>query len=151
MVGWKHILFDLVFNNELTDIKAINLPDITSQNIDQQDWFTFSGYFPAGYHQILIFDPKLERAFVKDFVLVQNQREFMYPEYPVIKGSEVKIVQNMWRKWVDDTPENLLNAFKNEIETFDMARFVKIKPDVQVCKNIMREQFGLIIVLQKEL
>ena len=34
LVGWKHIIFDLVFNNELTDIRAINMPDLTAYNID---------------------------------------------------------------------------------------------------------------------
>lgn len=34
LVGWKHVIYDLVFNNELTDIRAVNMPDLTAYNID---------------------------------------------------------------------------------------------------------------------
>lgn len=86
---------------------------------------------------MLIYDPKLERAFVKDFVLIPNQREFMYPEYPIIKGTEVKIVQNMWRKWIDDTPESMSKCFKLEIEKFDMNRFIKAKSEISKSRKML--------------
>lgn len=51
--------------------------------IEEQDWFVFAAFVPAGYHQILIYDPQLERAYCKDFVVKHNDRDFVYPEYPI--------------------------------------------------------------------
>lgn len=75
MDGWKHVLNDLTLHNELSDVRVVNLPDLNAYNIEKQDWFTFAGFFPPGYHQILIFDPKYRRAFCKDLVLKMNRRD----------------------------------------------------------------------------
>ncbi len=48
--GWKHVLNDVSLNNEVNDIKVINMPDISAYNIEQQEWFTFADYLPSGYH-----------------------------------------------------------------------------------------------------
>ena len=58
----------------------------------------FAEFCKPGYHQILIYDPEIDRAFVKDFVVHLNQRDFVYPEYPLPLGDPiVKIIPNMWR------------------------------------------------------
>jgi len=62
------ILEDKCMKNELIDIKNINMPD-WSQDQDDKDWFCFSANLQPGYHKVLIYDPKLERAFCKDFVV----------------------------------------------------------------------------------
>lgn len=69
MKGWKHIINDMVYHNEITDVGKLNFPDLEAYNLDAQDWFTFSGFFPPGYHQILIYDPKFQRAYCKDFIV----------------------------------------------------------------------------------
>jgi len=35
----------MILNNELTDLKTVNFPDLTSKNIGKQDWFVFAGFF----------------------------------------------------------------------------------------------------------
>lgn len=47
----------MVNNNELNDVKTLNLPDLSSYNIEKLDYFVFAGFFPPGYHQFLIYDP----------------------------------------------------------------------------------------------
>ena len=70
--------------NEVYSVKRINMPDLSAYNLEKQEWFTFAGIFPPGLHQCLIYDPKTERAFYKDFVTGLNERDFVYPEYPVV-------------------------------------------------------------------
>ena len=36
------------------------------------DFFMFAEFCKPGYHQILIYDPEIDRAFVKDFVIHLN-------------------------------------------------------------------------------
>jgi len=77
----------MVNNNELIDVKTVNRPNF-SERIDNEEWFTFAGIYPPGYHQVLIYDPELNRAFCKDFVVKHNSKDFYYPEYPVTSGNE---------------------------------------------------------------
>ena len=83
MFGWQHVLSDMANYNELTDVRAINMPEVASYNVHCQDWYTFGAFLPPGYHQVLIYDPKIDRAFCKEFVAKLNQRDFVYPEYPI--------------------------------------------------------------------
>lgn len=99
--GWKHVINDMALNNELADVRAINIPNLKSKVVERQDWYTFADFLPSGYHQILIYDPLLERAFAKDFVIKLNQRDFVYPEYPLPQTENTgKQIQDMWRNWV---------------------------------------------------
>lgn len=70
--GWPHILNDMANHNELTDVRTINLPDLSAYNVEAQEWFTFADFMKPGYHQVIIYDPKLDRAFCKDFVVKLN-------------------------------------------------------------------------------
>ena len=80
--GWERLLRDKCLQNELMDIKNINAP-MYSKDLRDKDYFIFSAYLKPGYHQLLIYDPQLERAFCKDFVLNLNQRGDIFPEYPL--------------------------------------------------------------------
>ena len=72
----------------------------------------FAEFCKPGYHQILIYDPEIDRAFVKDFVVHLNQRDFVYPEYPLPLGDPiVKIIPNMWRNWIEDSVEATKKSF----------------------------------------
>ena len=57
-LGWQDIMNDMINHNELYDIKTVNLPDLSTYNIEKLDFFVFGGFFPPGYHQILIYDPQ---------------------------------------------------------------------------------------------
>jgi len=50
LLGWQFILHDMVMNNEVYDISAINMPELQAYNIEKQDWFTFAGFMQPGYH-----------------------------------------------------------------------------------------------------
>ena len=94
----------MVLHNEIYDVFTINMPDISAYNLEKQDWFTFAGFFKPGYHQFLIYDPKLERAFCKDFIIKLNTRDFVYPEYPLDHGDgPLKVIPNMWKPWIEDS------------------------------------------------
>jgi hypothetical protein len=47
--------------------------------------YIYAAFLAPGYHQLLIYDPAQERAFVKDFIVGMNRKDF-YPEYPLVHG-----------------------------------------------------------------
>jgi hypothetical protein len=34
----------MVLNNEVYDVYAINMPELSAYNLEKQDWFTFAGF-----------------------------------------------------------------------------------------------------------
>lgn len=131
--GWPRILEDLAGDNQLTDVRAFNFPNLKVTTVEKQDWFTFAGFLPAGYHQVVIYDPQLERAFCKDMVVRQNDRDFVYPEYPVPTGNlKQKVVQNMWRKFVETTRSDHQKIFQLEQDPgeFQIENYIKNKDDI---------------------
>lgn len=106
--GWQNIILDISQRNELTDVGTVNFPRLDDYNIERQEWFTFAGFFRPGYHQVLIYDPKYERAFCKDIIVKQNMRDFIYPEYPIpLVKVAAKVVPDMWRTWIEDSSQDL--------------------------------------------
>jgi len=79
--GWEKLMKNKCLNNELMDVKNINLPDF-SKDLKDKDYYVFAGFLKPGYHQLLIYDPQLERAYCKDFVVNLNLREDIFPEFP---------------------------------------------------------------------
>ena len=101
----------------------------------------------------MIYDPAQERAFVKDFIVGMNGKDF-YPEYPLMHGNQtMKTVQNVWRDWKEDTFEDQAKSY-TKITThkeFDMTKFLKKEGDVDNCLDIILDNFNLIKIYQKEL
>ena len=62
-------------------MKNINAPDF-SKDLRNKDYYVFAGSLKPGYHQILIYDPLMERAYCKDFIVNLNSKEGLFPEYP---------------------------------------------------------------------
>lgn len=113
--GWAHVYRDLLLRNELTDVRAINRPDLSSPFVEQQEWYTFAGFFKPGYHQFIIYDPKVDRAFCQDFIAKLNQRDFVYPEYPLHLEFHLSLkIPSVWKQWKNDTPGDLTDCFTRE-------------------------------------
>lgn len=89
---------------------------------------------------MLIYDPDMDRAFVKDFIVGINTKDF-YPEFPLQHGAKsVKTVQNVWRNWTEDTEEDCLNSFRidtNNNAEFDISLFIRKPEDAKRCLDIM--------------
>jgi len=48
----------------------------------------------------MIYDPLLEKAFCKDFIVNLNTREDAYPEFPIIEGMKMsKGIKNVFDTW----------------------------------------------------
>ena len=93
------------------DVHSVNIPNFY-QNQNQKDWFVYTCRLNPGYHKLLIYDPLMEQAFVKDFVVNLNKKD-VYPEYPLreanIKKSEK--APNVWRTWYTDSQEGKFKSF----------------------------------------
>ena len=44
------------------DIKLVNMPDLNASQ-DRNDMYVYANYLKPGYHQLLIYDPSLDRGF----------------------------------------------------------------------------------------
>jgi len=44
--------------------------------------YVFAAMLEPGYHQFIIYDPEVERAFCKEFILDINHGQIFYPELP---------------------------------------------------------------------
>ena len=93
------------------DIKCVNAPNFEN-SLSNKDLFVYTCYLPPGYHKVLIYDPQIERAFVKDFVVNLNSRD-VFPEYPIKVNltKESEKAPNIWRTWHEDTKEGKLKSF----------------------------------------
>jgi len=47
--GWEQLMRDKCLKNELMDIKAINMPDL-STNQSKSDIYIYAGFIKPGYH-----------------------------------------------------------------------------------------------------
>ena len=76
----------------------------------------YAAFLKPGYHQVLIYDPALEKAFCQDFVVNLNQREDLYPEYPTIEKltAEKEKVEWVWKAWLPDHQNDIVESFKRD-------------------------------------
>ena len=100
--GWEKLMRDKCLRNELMDIQCINNPNLCS-NLQNNDVYIYADFLKPGYHQLLIFDPLLERAYCKDVMININLREDLFPEYPIIEGFKINArVKNVFEDWRED-------------------------------------------------
>ena len=145
---------DKCLRNELMDVTCINNPDLFS-NLKKNEVYIYAEYLKPGYHQLLIFDPLLEKAYCKDFMVNLNLRDDLYPEYPVIDGFVVKPrVKNVFEEWREDRQEDKIKAFQVDMsisENFYTGRLVKDTSDQNIVIKTMLENFDYIKVYHKHL
>ena len=91
------------------------MPDL--ENItDNSDVYVYAGYFKPGYHQLMIYDPILEKAYCKDFILNLNSRD-VFSGYPILTGAKhIRVVRNVWKTWLEDSEEDIARIFKRECD-----------------------------------
>ena len=89
------------------DVRSINVPNFNDKDdMKESDIYVYAAFLKPGYHQLLIYDPLLEKAFCKDFMLNINTRQDIFPEYPVIRGMKQKRrIKNVFENWLEDTYE----------------------------------------------
>jgi len=124
-------------------------------NLANSDVYVYADFLKPGYHQLLIFDPLLERAYCKDFMVNINLREDLFPEFPIIDGIKIKErVKNVFEQWKEDRYEDVIKAYqidRNESENFCIARLVKDEADQNKCFEILLDNFEINKVYHKHL
>ena len=82
--GWNKVMYDFCFKNLQTDVKTVNVRPDTILKLNQEtskDFFVYSVFLPPGAHNVLIYCPKTERAFINQFYTGVNEKD-LYPELP---------------------------------------------------------------------
>jgi hypothetical protein len=152
---------------------AVNQPDKVLQHdyisatyqpyeAADQNCFVYAKFLEAGYHQFLIYDPLLDKAFCKDLIVQPNQF-MMFPELPKQMPALIpsKRLKSVWVKWQHDTAELKAQAFGYDIgprkvggvtvNYFDPAKFIKIPADVEACEQILKSHFKVLSVIFSEM
>lgn len=107
---------------------------------------------PPGLHQLVIYCPVTKRAFCKD-VIVDLTTLDPYPEFPTKIKPPIKKFKttraNVWRKWREDTTDDINNAFANDVseESYDPSLFIKDQKDAEYCQEILFENFNILKVV----
>lgn len=144
----------MCLHNELMDVKNINVPDF-DKDLKTQDYYVFADYLKPGYHQLLIYDPVLERAFCKDFVVNLNVRENIWPEYPATDPeAQKKPTADVWRYWQEDSQEDIFKSFQADLEDRDqflISKYIRCPVDAGNCINCMIDNYDVIKIYQKHL
>lgn len=161
--GWQRVLQDKCLKNELTEMHLVNLPDALVKWKERMDakgkilieedcsTFVYAEYLPPGLHQLIIYCPKTQRAFCKEFIVDLNQCD-SYPDMPHILKEVVEVGKpkkmpksncNVWRKWRHDTPEQIQEAFENDVVfgSFAPELFLNDQDDIDECKQILHDNF----------
>ena len=131
--GWETVLNDKCCNNTIQDVLNINLPyDLNKKQEVPQECksFIYAAYLPPGLHQLVLYCPVTKRAFCKDIIVDLSTLD-PYPEFPTKIKPPIKKFKktraNVWRKWREDSTEDINLAFSNDIgeESYDPSLFIK--------------------------
>ena len=57
LVGWQGVLQEFCEQNEITDVYSVNQPNLNGFYNLEKDYYVYAAYLPAGYHQLVIYDP----------------------------------------------------------------------------------------------
>ena len=129
------------------DVKTVNIPDF-NKNQTNADIFVFAGFMKPGYHQILIYDPMMHKAYCKDFIINLNLREDLYPEYPIMEGMKIrKGIKNVFDPWKEDTEAMKLRSLdidKGHTEDFCIASLSKVKEDQEKTLEMIHGKYDQI-------
>ena len=87
----------------------------------------YAAYLPPGLHSFIIYCPVTKRAYAKDIMINLSESDH-YPECPEIHKPDAagydpdagpvrvkKTRANVWRKWRDDSAEDIELAFECDI------------------------------------
>ena len=100
----------------------------------------------GGMNHILIPD----RLFCKNIIINLSQSDFA-PEIPALlkqKPVKKKVVKNVWRLWLKDTPQDEEQAFKKDIEVdFNPELFIKDPSDIEKSLDILQQHFGILQIV----
>ena len=55
--GWENLIKDKCLQNELMDIKSINIPNLKASEDQGLDIYVYAAFLKPGYHQFVIYDP----------------------------------------------------------------------------------------------
>ena len=110
--------------NELVDVRRINYPINLKQLKDKRGKektpgiYAYACILPPGYHQLIIYDPKSQRAFCKETVIDLNNQTDSYPELPRQIGAKnlAVAVPNVWAPWKKDKKQQKVMAINNDIK-----------------------------------
>lgn len=85
--GWNKLLHQKCNRNQILQIHSINQPECVQDpeapmESDGSDHYVFAELLDPGFHQLIIYDPELHKAFCKEFIVDYNHQQVLYPELP---------------------------------------------------------------------
>lgn len=151
------------YKNQLHQTHSVNVPNCVSDSKsfmepDGSSHYVFACMAEAGYHQIIIYDPLLNKAFCKEFIVEHTDQWMLFPELPkmieVVKPE--KPLPPVFHKWIHDNIERTEKAYEIDTspfsedggitfkDSFVPERFIKDTAEIAKCEDILRENFDCI-------
>ena len=114
--------------------------------------------FDPGYHQFIIYDPLLNKAFCQEFILEPSDQWLLFPDLPakLQKKKQTKPLPPVFNKWVKDSIQRFEEAYYIDTspfsddggrtfrDSFVPERFLKDPDEIEKCEVLLRENFDCI-------
>lgn len=119
LLGWNKHLFQKCNQNSIMDLHTVNQPlSVADEHAEPEpaNWqnYVFAGFMEPGFHQIIIYDPLLEKAYCKEFLVDFRNLQEHYPEIPraiADSDSDRSKLPNVFAKWIPLDREGDMQAF----------------------------------------
>ena len=87
LVGWNKLLHAKCNKNQILPVCTMNKPasildECAGPEQPGDGHYVFATYLEPGYHQFLIYDPLIDKAFCQEMVVDFNPYQQIYPELP---------------------------------------------------------------------
>lgn len=107
--------------------------------------YVFATFLEPGYHQFIIYDPLVEKAYCQEMVIEFNDYQLLYPEMPKLieQLQKLQVLPPVFKKWIRDDIERENKAyyidtspFRDENrdsmnrDNFEPERFIKDPSDI---------------------
>ena len=117
--GWNKIMHHKCYNNNILDMKVINEPKcVTEKNAKPEETandcknYAFAAFLKPGYHQVLIYDPHIHKAFCQEIIIDINHNQVLFPDLPfVLKHDDELQLPDVFRKWTRDNLARQTSAY----------------------------------------
>lgn len=118
--------------------------------------YVFAAFLEPGYHQFIIYDPLIEKAYCQETIIEFNNYQLIYPEMPKLieQLQMLQVLPPVFKKWIRDDIERENKAYYHDTspfrderrgmllrDNFEPERFIKDSADIASCEELLKQNF----------
>jgi len=125
LTGWNKLLHQKCNKNQILQTQSINQPECIQDpeaKIETQSatHYAYGAMLEPGYHQLIVYDPLLNKAFCTEFLVDLNPHQIIYPDLPFCL-EEISVVEQLppvFDKWIRDTYQRQQSTYVKDTNPF---------------------------------